>query len=66
MPELQNVTKVFEDDRKGKIIAVDDVSFAVEKGLLVTLLGPSGCGKTTALKMIGGFETLSARFIRRK
>jgi len=54
--KLQNVTKVFEDAQKGIIVAVDDVSFAVEKGLLVTLLGPSGCGKTTALKMIGGFE----------
>jgi len=55
--KLQNITKVFEDAQKGQIVAVDDVSFAVEKGLLVTLLGPSGCGKTTALKMIGGFET---------
>ncbi|MBI1928216.1 ABC transporter ATP-binding protein [Candidatus Poribacteria bacterium] len=54
--KLQNVTKVFEDAQKGKMVAVDDVSFTVEKGQLVTLLGPSGCGKTTALKMIGGFE----------
>ena len=60
MPEytlkLQSITKVFEDAQKGQIVAVDDVSFPVEKGLLVTLLGPSGCGKTTVLKMIGGFE----------
>ncbi|MFC1714757.1 ABC transporter ATP-binding protein [Candidatus Poribacteria bacterium] len=54
--ELQNVTKIFEDAQKAKTVAVDNVSFAVEKGLLVTLLGPSGCGKTTALKIIGGFE----------
>ena len=53
--ELRNVTKVF-----GDFVAVDEVSFAVEKGHLVTLLGPSGCGKTTALKMIGGFEALTS------
>jgi iron(III) transport system ATP-binding protein len=53
---LQNLTKIFEDAQKGKVIAVDEVSLSVEKGQLVTLLGPSGCGKTTVLKMIGGFE----------
>ena len=53
---LHNVTKVFKDAQKGEIVAVNDASFTVEKGQLVTLLGPSGCGKTTVLKMIGGFE----------
>lgn len=53
---LQNLIKIFEDAQKGKIVAVNNVSFSVEKGEIVTLLGPSGCGKTTALKMIGGFE----------
>ena len=31
----------------GKVAAVDDISFDVAAGTLVTLLGPSGCGKTT-------------------
>ncbi|HUA52455.1 MAG TPA: ATP-binding cassette domain-containing protein, partial [Candidatus Sulfotelmatobacter sp.] len=30
--------------------AVDDVSFEVPTGSLMTLLGPSGCGKTTILR----------------
>jgi iron(III) transport system ATP-binding protein len=34
---------------------VDDLSLAIEKGELVSLLGPSGCGKTTTLRMIAGF-----------
>lgn len=32
--------------------AVNDVSFAAEKGEFVVLLGPSGCGKTTLMKMV--------------
>ena len=35
--------------------AVDDVSFEVPTGSLMTLLGPSGCGKTTILRAIAGF-----------
>ena len=54
--ELKNVTKIFKDPQQRDVVAVDNVSFAVNKGELVTLLGPSGCGKTTILRMIGGFE----------
>jgi spermidine/putrescine ABC transporter ATP-binding subunit len=35
--------------------AVDEVSFEVPAGSLLTLLGPSGCGKTTILRAIAGF-----------
>ncbi len=49
--ELKNVTKRF-----GDVIAVNNVSFTIEKGEFFALLGPSGCGKTTILRMISGFE----------
>ena len=49
--ELRNVVKQFDT-----VTAVDAVSFAVSKGLIVALLGPSGCGKTTTLRLIAGFE----------
>ena len=42
--------------RFGKLLAVDDVSFEINRGEVLTLLGPSGCGKTTTLRMIAGFE----------
>ncbi len=36
-------------------VAVDSLSFQVEKGSFFSILGPSGCGKTTLLRMIAGF-----------
>ena len=42
--------------RFGNVTAVNDVSFDVTKGEVLTLLGPSGCGKTTTLRIIAGFE----------
>lgn len=57
--ELADVTKRF-----GRTLAVDNVSFAVERGEFCTLLGPSGCGKTTLLRMIAGFEFPDAGDVR--
>lgn len=57
--ELENVLKKF-----GNVIAVDKVSFTVEKGEFFSLLGPSGCGKTTTLKLIAGLEKCDEGLIK--
>jgi sodium transport system ATP-binding protein len=52
MIETKNLTKVFEDKKRGRIIAVDNVSFVVNKGEIFGLLGLNGAGKTTTLRLI--------------
>ncbi|MDQ0941658.1 ABC transporter ATP-binding protein [Streptomyces sp. V1I1] len=48
MIRFEHVTKRYPDGTT----AVDDLSFEVAEGELVTLVGPSGCGKTTTMKMV--------------
>ncbi|WP_447861960.1 ABC transporter ATP-binding protein [Nitrospira calida] len=40
--------------------AISDISFSAREGEILCLLGPSGCGKTTVLRVIAGFEPVSA------
>lgn len=50
MIEVKNLTKRF-----GKIEAVSDISFSIEKGEIVAFLGPNGAGKTTTMKILTCF-----------
>jgi spermidine/putrescine transport system ATP-binding protein len=40
----------------GSLKVLDNVSLAIEKGTIFSILGPSGCGKTTLLRICAGFE----------
>jgi NitT/TauT family transport system ATP-binding protein len=51
---FKNVHRSFRRTGQEPLVAIENVSFDLEAGHLVTLLGPSGCGKTTFLKIVAG------------
>ena len=57
--ELDSVTKTFQDD-SGEIVAVDDISMAIDDGEFLVVVGPSGCGKSTMLRMVAGLESITS------
>ncbi len=50
MIQVKNLIKTF-----GTKVAVDDVSFSVEKGEVLGFLGPNGAGKSTTMRMVTGY-----------
>jgi len=50
--EVENLVKIFYDEARGEVRAVDGVSFAVGRGEIFGLLGANGAGKTTTLRTL--------------
>jgi ABC-type branched-subunit amino acid transport system ATPase component len=57
--EVERVRKRF-----GGVVAVDDLSFAVERGAFVSIIGPNGAGKTSVFNLITGAYPLDAGDVR--
>jgi NitT/TauT family transport system ATP-binding protein len=49
---LDNVSKVFNEGRSDRVVALSNVDLTVGRGQFVSLIGPSGCGKSTLLRLI--------------
>ncbi len=49
---VQNLTKLFYDESRGEVRAVDGLSFECRAGEIFGLLGANGAGKTTTLRML--------------
>ena len=53
--QIKNVTKRF-----GGLTAVNDVSFSVNAGEILSVIGPNGAGKSTLFKLISSFLSTSS------
>ena len=51
MIEVTNLTKAY-----GETLAVDNLSFTVQPGIVTGFLGPNGAGKSTTMRMILGLD----------
>jgi ABC-2 type transport system ATP-binding protein len=59
MIEVNGLTK-----RYGDLVAVDNVTFRVERGQILGFLGPNGAGKTSTMRMITGFMPPTSGSVR--
>jgi ABC-2 type transport system ATP-binding protein len=62
MIEVEHLSKRYSDT----ILAVNDISFHIPRGVCFGLLGPNGAGKTTTVELLEGIKTPSSGTIRYK
>ncbi|HDL60147.1 MAG TPA: ATP-binding cassette domain-containing protein, partial [candidate division WOR-3 bacterium] len=48
----ENISRFFQDKKRGIVRAVDSLSFEVKPGEIFAILGPNGAGKTTTLRVL--------------
>jgi NitT/TauT family transport system ATP-binding protein len=61
---FKDVRQEFRLPDQNDFVAIENISFDLQAGSLVSLLGPSGCGKTTFLKIAGGLIAASSGTIQ--
>jgi NitT/TauT family transport system ATP-binding protein len=54
---VENLSKAYRTNNNRLLLALQNVSFNLQRGKFVSIVGRSGCGKSTLLKVIAGLET---------
>ncbi len=57
---IENITKIYRDDKGNDIKAVDGANLAIDDQEFMVMVGPSGCGKSTTLRMVAGLEEITS------
>ena len=63
--EIKRLKKYYETDsglfkKRAVVKAIDDISFSVESGKILSVVGESGCGKSTLAKLLMGVESITS------
>ena len=61
--EITNLTKIYHRGIE-EVIAVNEISFQINKGEFVSIIGPSGSGKTTLVNLLGCLDNPSSGELR--
>ena len=61
--EVKDLTKIYGEG-ESEVVALDHVSFTVEKGEFVAIVGASGSGKSTLMNQIGGIDIPTSGSVR--
>lgn len=61
--EVKDLTKIYGEG-ESEVVALDHVSFSVEKGEFVAIVGASGSGKSTLMNQIGGIDIPTSGSVR--
>ncbi|MCR5503538.1 MAG: ABC transporter ATP-binding protein [Lachnospiraceae bacterium] len=61
--EVKDLTKIYGEG-EAEVVALDHVSFSVERGEFVAIIGASGSGKSTLMNQIGGIDRPTSGSVR--